>query len=95
MIKVTEEYFIDADSYCYTVKKLGYDKKNDEVRYDALTYHSHLHEALGSILNRLQRSSVSDNDMSLTETLEKFKALKNEILSVLESVHEVEVVKDE
>lgn len=96
MIKVTDKLFIDADENCYIVKKyLGDSKKDGAPQYAALTYHSYLHEALGSVLNRLERSSVSENNMTLTETLEKFKTLHNEILGVLETVREVEVVNDD
>ncbi len=95
MIKITNNLFIDSDSYCYMVKKfLGYDK-NNEPKYDTLTYHSRLHEALESILNRQQRALVNENDMTLTETLEKFKTLRNEILCVLEGVREKEEINDE
>lgn len=95
MIKVTDKLFIDADSYCYMVKKyLGDSKKDGTPQYAALTYHSHLHEALESILNLEERQSVSVNNMDLTETLEMFKKLKTEILGVLEGVRNVEVIKD-
>lgn len=96
MIKVTDKLFIDADENCYIVKKyLGDSKKDGTPQYAALTYHSYLHEALGSILNRLERSLVSKNDMTLTETLERFRTLREEILGVLNVVRESEVLKDE
>lgn len=96
MIKVTEKLFIDGDEYQYIVKKyLGDSKKDGTPMYAALTYHTNLEDALESILNRQQRLVVSQNDMDLTETLEKFKSLKNEILGVLEDVRKVEVIKND
>ena len=96
MIKVTDKLFIDADENCYIVKKyLGDSKKDGTPIYAALTYHSYLHEALGGILNRLERSVVNENDMTLTETLEKFKTLHDDITGLLKGVHEVEVVNDD
>ena len=94
MIKVKGNYYIDADTYCYMVRKFtGYDKEN-EPQYTTLTYHSSLNEALESILKRLERSLVSENDMTLSDALEKFKELKNEFIELLDIVRENESVKE-
>lgn len=93
MIKVTKDLYIDADVYGYQVKKFtGYDKENNP-QYASLTYHSSVVEALDAILKRLQRLSVSENDMTLMEALDKFKVLRNEVMGVLDKVNECEKVK--
>lgn len=51
MLKVWNNYYLDANRVCYTLKK-AHTKADGGVEYDICTYHARLEEALAEVVRR-------------------------------------------
>ena len=101
MIKVNEDFRIEADTYCYTVSKRTKPKedKNKEDkepedkkdRFVAWSYQSTIEGCINAIIRDLQREKCKE-DLSLHEYLEECKKINEEMKMILQGIREVEVV---
>lgn len=72
MIKINDEYYIDADTNCYTLKQVHYakTKEGEEIRQDlVIGYYATIDIALKGYLKHKSRDIVSKNDF---ESIDKF-----------------------
>ncbi len=51
MLKIFDNYYLDASSVCYMLKK-AHVKGDGKLEYDACTYHTRLAEALAEAVRR-------------------------------------------
>lgn len=54
MLKIWNNYYLDANRVCYTLKK-AHTKADGGVEYDICTYHARLEEALAEAIRRTIR----------------------------------------
>ena len=88
MIDLGQNYYIDADEYQYMVKKwTGYDKDGTDI-YKILSYHSTIQMALESVMRKYQRSIVSENTMTLKDTIDEFKKINDDMTRILQTTKE-------
>ena len=88
MIDLGQNYYIDADEYQYMVKKwTGYDKDGTDI-YKILSYHSTIQMALESVMRKYQRSIVSENTMTLKDTIDEFKKINDDMMRILQTTKE-------
>lgn len=93
MIKVDDDYYISADTYCYTVmKKCGKDKNGNDT-FRTLSYPCTLTGAIEYIIKYQQRQYVSDNDCDLPKALKAFKQIQERMHFILNEISEMEEVK--
>lgn len=77
MIKITDKYFVEARDDQYTVLKVTKrDDREDCKIY--LTYHRDLESAIESIMRKVQRDRLSNNDMTLSEAIRELKLINQE-----------------
>ena len=51
MLKIFDNYYLDASSVCYVLKK-AHVKGDGKLEYDVCTYHTRLEEALAEAVRR-------------------------------------------
>lgn len=93
MIRVDEDYYINADTYCYAVMKKGGKDKNGDDIFRALSYPSSLEKAIEYIMKYKQRQYVSENDVDLQKTLIKFKRINEKMYMKLKEIEKLEELK--
>ena len=80
MLKIFDNYYLDASSVCYMLKK-------GKLEYDACTYHTRLAEALAEAVRRGLREGVASEKLTEWEQLcGEFWRLKSEVQGLLESI---------
>ena len=96
MINLDYGYHIDSDPYNYILYRDGVkDKKGNLLKAD-VTYHSTIGQALYTYMQIVQRNAIHNNDITLTEAIDFFKALKStmdEIKAKLD-ISEMEILND-
>lgn len=86
MLKIFDNYYLDASSVCYMLKK-AHVKGGSKVEYDVCTYHTRLEEALAEAVRRGLREGVADEKLTEWEQLcGEFRRLKSEVQGLLESI---------
>lgn len=93
MIKVDEDYYINADTYCYAVMKKGGKDKNGDDTFRVLSYPSSLEKAIEYIMKYKQRQYVSENDVDLQKALIKFKRINEKMYMKLKEIEKLEELK--
>ena len=63
MLKVWNNYYLDANRVCYTLKK-AHTKADGGVEYDICTYHARLEEALAEVVRRTIREGVASGELN-------------------------------
>ena len=58
MLKIFDNYYLDASSVCYMLKK-AHVKGDGKLEYDVCTYHTRLEEALAEAERRGLREGVA------------------------------------
>ena len=61
MLKIFDNYYLDASSVCYMLKK-AHVKGDGKVEYDVCTYHTRLEEALAEAVRRGLREGVAGDE---------------------------------
>ena len=90
MIKVDNDYYIQADTYCYIVMKYqGKSKKGEDV-YKTLSYPSSLKSAIEYIMKYKQRAFINDNNVELKEALDQFEKINKEMYKKLKEIEKLE-----
>ena len=93
MIKVDEDYYIGADTYCYAVmKKCGKDKNGNDT-FRVLSYPSSLTSAIEYIMKYKQRQCVNENNIDLQEALKSFKKINEKMYMRLKEIEKLEELK--
>ena len=86
MLKIFDNYYLDASGVCYMLKK-AHVKGDSKVEYDVCTYHTRLEEALAEAVRRGLREGVVDEKLTEWEQLcGEFRRLKSEVQGLLESI---------
>ena len=62
MLKIWENYYLDASSVYYALKK-AHTKADGGVEYDICTYHARLEEALAEAVRRTIREGVASGEL--------------------------------
>lgn len=86
MLKIFDNYYLDASGVCYMLKK-AHVKGGSKVEYDVCTYHTRLEEALAEAVRRGLREGVADEKLTEWEQLcGEFRRLKSEVQGLLEAI---------
>ena len=86
MLKIFDNYYLDASGMCYMLKK-AHVKGGSKVEYDVCTYHTRLEEALAEAVRRGLREGVADEKLTEWEQLcGEFRRLKSEVQGLLEAI---------
>ena len=84
MLKIFDNYYLDASSVCYVLKK-AHVKGDGKLEYDVCTYHTRLEEALAEAVRRGLREGVASRKLTKWEQLcGEFRRLKSEVQGLLE-----------
>ena len=62
MLKIWDDYYLDASRVCYMLKK-AHTKADGGVEYDICTYHTRLEEALAEAVRRTIREGVASGEL--------------------------------
>ena len=63
MLKIWKNYYLDASSVYYALKK-AHAKADGGVEYDICTYHARLEEALAEAVRRTLREGVASGELA-------------------------------
>ena len=86
MIKV-KDYFIDADTNCYLVKKESGKDKDGKTTYNTLWYPVTLTRAIELIIKAEQRKAVGSNELiTLKDAIKQLKDIEEEIKALISNV---------
>lgn len=86
MLKIFDNYYLDASSVCYVLKK-AHVKDDGKLEYDVCTYHIRLEEALAEAVRRGLREGVAGEKLTEWEQLcGEFRRLKSEVQGLLEAI---------
>ena len=94
MLKIFDNYYLDASSVCYMLKK-AHVKGDGKLECDVCTYHTKLEEALAEAVRRGLRERVASGELTEWEQLcGEFRRLKSEVQELLESISPAEKALD-
>ena len=79
MIKVYDNYYINADSNCYTLNEYVGKNKKDEDTYKTLGYYTTIEDCFRGINKKEIRNYIAKNDIDIKELIEELKRLENKI----------------
>ena len=83
MLKVWNNYYLDANRVCYTLKK-AHTKADGGVEYDICTYHARLEEALAEVV---RRTIVASGELKEWEQVRaELQRLESEARGPLQSI---------
>ena len=83
MLKIFDNYYLDASSACYMLKK-AHTKADGGVEYDICTYHARLEDALA---RRTMREGVASGELKEWEQVRaELQSLEREARGLLQSV---------
>lgn len=83
MLKVWNNYYLDANRVCYTLKK-AHTKADGGVEYDICTYHARLEEALAEVV---RRTIVASGELKEWEQVRaELQRLESEARGLLQSI---------
>ena len=86
MLKIFDNYYLDASSVCYMLKK-AHVKGDGMEECDVCTYHTRLEEALAEAVRRGLREGVASGELTEWEQLcGELRRLKHEVQGLLESI---------
>ena len=83
MLKVWNNYYLDANRVCYTLKK-AHTKADGGVEYNICTYHTRLEEALAEAVRRTIREGVASGELKEWEQVRA--ELESEARGLLQSI---------
>lgn len=86
MLKIFDNYYLDASSACYMLKK-AHTKADGGVEYDICTYHARLEEALAEAVRRTIREGVASGELKEWEQVRaELQRLESEARGLLQSI---------
>ena len=86
MLKIWNNYYLDASRVCYTLKKV-HTKADGGVDYNICTYHTRLEEALAEAVRRTIREGVASGELKEWEQVRtEFQRLESEARGLLQSI---------
>lgn len=86
MLKVWNNYYLDANRVCYTLKK-AHTKADGGVEYNICTYHTRLEEALAEAVRRTIRERVASGELREWEQVRtELRRLESEARGLLQSI---------
>jgi len=86
MLKVWNNYYLDANRVCYTLKK-AHTKADGGVEYDICTYHARLEEALAEVVRRTIREGVASGELKEWEQVRaELQRLESKARGLLQSI---------
>ena len=86
MLKVWNNYYLDANRVCYTLKK-AHTKADGGVEYNICTYHTRLEEALAEAVRRTIREGVASGELKEWEQVRaELQRLESEARGLLQSI---------
>lgn len=83
MLKIWNNYYLDANRVCYTLKK-AHTKADGGVEYNICTYHTRLEEALAEAVRRTIREGVASGELKEWEQVRA--ELESEARGLLQSI---------
>ena len=84
MLKVWNNYYLDANRVCYTLKK-AHTKADGGVEYDICTYHARLEEA--EVVRRTIREGVASGELKEWEQVRaELQRLESKARGLLQSI---------
>ena len=90
MIKIFEDWYIDADPRCYVLQQIGAPDKDGNPTWKNATYHTTVAQAIQMLMNRKQLDIVRQNNLTLKETLDNFQELNETFKSLLSDLEKSE-----
>ncbi len=93
MIKVDEEYYIDADSRSYTVLKKSVNEEGKET-FKSLIYPRDITRCIEYIMQQRQKECVA-KALPLCDVLKEFRRINAEMKDILMEIRKSEVIKYE
>ena len=86
MLKIWKNYYLDASSVYYALKKV-HTKADGGVEYDICTYHARLEEALAEAVRRTIREGVASGELKEWEQVRaELQRLESEARGLLQSI---------
>lgn len=86
MLKIFDNYYLDASSACYMLKK-AHTKADGGVEYDICTYHARLEDALAEAVRRTIREGVASGELKEWEQVRaELQSLEREARGLLQSI---------
>ena len=86
MLKIWKNYYLDASSVYYALKK-AHTKADGGVEYDTCTYHARLEEALAEAVRRTIREGVASGELKEWEQVRaELHRLESEARGLLQSI---------
>lgn len=86
MLKIWNNYYLDANRVCYTLRK-AHTKADGGVEYDICTYHARLEEALAEAVRRTIREGVASGELKEWEQVRaELQRLESEARGLLQSI---------
>ena len=86
MLKIWNDYYLDASRVCYTLKK-AHTKADGGVEYNICTYHTRLEEALAEAVRRPIREGVASGELKEWEQVRtELRRLESEARGLLQSI---------
>ena len=86
MLKIWNDYYLDASRVCYTLKK-AHTKADGGVEYNICTYHTRLEEALAEAVRRTIREGVASGELKEWEQVRaELQRLESEARGLLQSI---------
>ena len=86
MLKIWNDYYLDASRVCYTLKK-AHTKADGGVDYNICTYHTRLEEALAEAVRRTIREGVASGELKEWEQVRaELQRLESEARGLLQSI---------
>lgn len=86
MLKIWNNYYLDASRVCYTLKK-AHTKADGGVEYNICTYHTRLEEALAEAVRRTIREGVASGELKEWEQVRaELQRLESEARGLLQSI---------
>ena len=86
LLKIWKNYYLDASSVYYTLKK-AHAKADGGVEYDICTYHARLEEALAEAVRRTIREGVASGELKEWEQVRaELQRLESEARGLLQSI---------
>ena len=94
MLKIWNDYYLDASRVCYTLKK-AHTKVDGGVEYNICTYHTRLDEALAEAVRRTIREGVASGELKEWEQVRtELQRLESEARGLLQSIRPVDKALD-
>ena len=86
MLKIWNDYYLDASRVCYTLKK-AHTKADGGVEYNICTYHTRLEESLAEAVRRTIREGVASGELKEWEQVRtELRRLESEARGLLQSI---------